>query len=321
MYFYTAYGLKIQSALQLPELVPIAPTHPDLTLQWGKVDRTSMRNHYEGMDIYTTPEFAAFFWEEVGCISIREGREVIVDPMPGVEERLMRLPLLGIAFAVVLHQRGFFELHGSAVEIDGQAAVFMAGKGWGKSTLAATLYSRGHELITDDLVAIRFEQGKPVVVPAFPQLKLLPDAAAFALGDDPDTLPCLAAGYEKRARLGLDRFAQKPLPLQGIYQLDKGAELALVPLPPQEATRQLVANSFIARCASPLLTGDGAIQHFHDCMNVMKQVPIYRLERPQALELVPAIAQMIEENIRDRSLRKLQENKIPAEIFWATRQR
>jgi hypothetical protein len=301
MYFYTAYGLKIQSALQLPELVPIAPALPDLTIQWGKVDRTPMKNHYEGMDIYTTPEFAAFFWEEVGCISIQEGREVIVEPMPGVEERLMRLPLLGIAFAVVLHQRGFFELHGSAVEIDGQAAVFMAGKGWGKSTLAATLYSRGHELITDDLVAIRFEQGKPVVVPAFPQLKLLPDAAAFALGDDPDTLPCLAEGYEKRARLGLDRFAQKPLPLKGIYQLDKGAELALIPLPPQEATRQLVANSFIARCASPLLTGDGAIRHFQDCMNVMKQVPIYRLERPQALELVPAIAQMIEENISRRS--------------------
>jgi hypothetical protein len=302
MYFYTAFGLKIQSAVYLPELIPIAETIPDLKIQWGKVDRAPMTNYYGGMDIYTTPEFAAFFWDEVGAIAICEGREVIIDPLPGVEERLLRLPLLGIAFAVVLHHRGFFELHGSAVEIDGQAAVFMAGKGWGKSTLAATLYSRGHHLITDDLVAIRFEQGKPVVVPAFPQLKLLPDAAAFALGDDPDQLPCLAAGYEKRARLGLDRFAQKPLPLKGIYLLDKGKELALQPLKPQEATRQLVANSFIARCARSLLEGDSAIKHFQDCMNLMKHVPIYRLERPHALELVPAIAQLIEENISSRAL-------------------
>lgn len=305
MYFYTAYGLKIQSAVYLPELVAIAETIPDLTIQWGKVNRIPMKNYYEGMDIYTTPEFASFFWDEVGAISICGGREVMLDPLPGVEERLLRLPLLGIAFAVVLHQRGFFELHGSAIEIDGQAAVFMAGKGWGKSTLAATLYSRGHNLITDDLVAIRFEQGKPVVVPAFPQLKLLPDAAAFALGDDPDQLPCLAAGYDKRARLGLDRFSQKPLPLKGVYLLDKGEELALKPLKPQEATRQLVANSFIARCASPLLEGTSAIKHFQDCMNLMRQVPIYRLERPQALELVPAIAQLIEENISGRTLTRV----------------
>jgi len=302
MYFYTAYGLRIQSAIYLPELIPIAETIPDLTIEWGKVDRAPMTTYYEGMDIYTTSEFSSFFWNEVGAISIRAGRKVILDPFPGVEERLLRLPLLGIAFAVVLHQQGFFELHGSSVEIDGQAVVFMAGKGWGKSTLAATLYSRGHELITDDLVAIRFEQGKPVVVPAFPQLKLLPDAAAFALGDDPDTLPCLATGYDKRARLGLDRFAQKPLPLKGIYQLDKGEELALKPLNPQEATRQLVANSFIARCASPLLVGDGAIKHFQDCTKVIEQVPIYRLERPQSLELVSAIAQLIEENISSRAL-------------------
>jgi hypothetical protein len=303
MYFYSAYGLNIQAELYLPELVSIAPTTPDLTIQFGKVDRAPMKNFYEGMDLYTTPEFAAFFWEEVGAISIRSGCEVIIDPYPGVEERLLRLPLLGIAFSVVLHQRGFFELHGSAIEIDGNAAVFMAGKGWGKSTLAAMLYSRGHHLITDDLIAIQFdESGQPFVIPAFPQLKLLPEAAAFALGDDPDTLPRLAAGYEKRARLGIDRFSQKPIPLKGIYQLDKGKTIALKPLNPQEATVQIIANSFIARCASPLLEGDAKIKHFQDCMRLIKQVSIYRLERPQDLSLVPAIAQLVEQNLASKQL-------------------
>jgi hypothetical protein len=303
MYFYSAYGLKIQAALHLPELVPIAPTSPDLTIKFGAVDRTPMKNYYEGMDLYTTADFAAFFWEEVGSISIRAGREVIIDPYPGVEERLLRLPLLGIAFSVVLHQRGFFELHGSAIEIDGSAAVFMAGKGWGKSTLAAMLYSRGHHLISDDLIAIRFEpSGQPVVIPAFPQLKLLPEAAAFALGDDPETLPPLATGYEKRARLGIDRFSQTPVPLKGIYQLDKGETIALKPLNPQEATVQIIANSFIARCASTLLEGDAKIKHFQDCMRLIQQVPIYRLERPQDLSLVPTIAQRVEQNLASRQM-------------------
>jgi hypothetical protein len=303
MYFYRAYDLTIAAELHLPELVEIAPTLTDITIKFGKVDRTPMRNFYEGMDLYTTNDCAAFYWEEVGAISIRSGCEIIIDPFPGVEERLLHLPLLGIAFSVVLHQRGFFELHGSAIEINGSAAIFMAGKGWGKSTLAATLYSRGHHLITDDLIAIRFdESGNPFVIPAFPQLKLLPEAAAFALGDDPDTLPPLAAGYEKRARLGIDRFSQKPIPLKGIYQLDKGETLALIPLKPQEATFQLIANSFVARCASPLLEGEAKIKHFRDCMKLIKQVPIYRLERPHDLQGVPAIAQLVERNLMDQSL-------------------
>jgi hypothetical protein len=46
-----------------------------------------------------------------------------------------------------------------------------------------------------------------------------------------------------------------------------------------------------------LLAGQGGVLHFQQCMNLIKQVPVYRLERPQVLELVPAIAQLIEANL------------------------
>lgn len=298
MYFYKAYNLNIHSVLSLPELVTTAETNADVVIQFGQVDRSLMKPYREVMYLHVTPEEVSFAWDEVGAIVVRGGKEIIIDPFPGVEERLLHLPILGMVFAVILHQRGFFALHASAVEINGSAAVFLGGKGWGKSTLAATLYARGHHLIADDLVAVAFDDtGSPIVIPGFPQLKLLPEAAAFVLKDDPETLPRLANGYEKRTRLGIERFSIKPLPLRGMYQLAKGSTLALKPLNPQEATVQLIGNSFIARCTHLLLEGEGGTLHFRQCMNLIKHVPIYRLERPQSLELLPEIAKLVEANL------------------------
>lgn len=298
MYFYKAYGLDIHSALPLPEVVPAAETEADVVIQFGQVDRSLMKINRLGTYLHVTAEEVSFFWDEVGAFLVRNGKEIIIDPLPEVEERMLRLPLLGVVLAVLLHQREFLTLHASAVEINGGAAVFLGGRGWGKSTLAATLCGRGHNLVSDDLVALNFDSvGHPVVIPGFPQLKLLPEAAAAALGDDPETLPTLAIGYEKRARRIFDKFSQKPLPLMGVYQLSKGPDLKLIPLQPQEAIVQLIGNSYIARSVNQLLQGAGSFSHFHQCMNLANKVPIYCIERPQALELVPALAQLIEENL------------------------
>jgi hypothetical protein len=298
MNFYQAYGLNIQSELAFPEMIPISATKPDVVIKFGQVDRSLMKVNRLGTYLHATPEKVAFFWKEVGSIEVSQGKEIILDPLPDVEERLLRLPILGIVLGVIVHQRGFLALHASAIAINGSAAIFIAGRGWGKSTLAATLYGRGHYLISDDLVTVDINgSGIPMVLPGFPQLKLLPEAAAFALGDDPYTLPPLAKGYEKRSRRNIERFPQDPLPLRGIYQLDKGDSPALKLLSPQEALVQLIGNSYIARASTPLLEGLGGTAHFHRCMSVLKQVAIYRLERPQVLELVPEIAKLVEANL------------------------
>lgn len=298
MHCYKAYGLNIYSALPLPELVTTAEIESDVVIQFGQVDRSLMKVNHLGTYLHVTSQEVSFFWDEVGAFLVRNGKEIIIDPFPGVEERMLRLPLLGIVFAVLVHQRGYLALHASAVAINGSVVVFLGGKGWGKSTLAATLYGRGHNTIADDLVALDINStGHTMVIPGYPLLKLMPEAAALALGDKPETLPHLAIGYEKRARLAFDRFSQKPLPLKGIYELSKGPDLKIKPLHPQKAIVQLIGNSYIARAVSQLLQGAGSSLHFRQCMSLANNIPIQRIERPQALELVPALAQLVEENL------------------------
>ena len=88
-------------------------------------------------------------------------------------------------FAALLLQRGLLPLHGCAIEVDGGAAVFVGRSGCGKSTLAGALRQRGYRVLADDICVISFSAaGEPMVLAAFPQLKLWADALKN-LGEEP----------------------------------------------------------------------------------------------------------------------------------------
>jgi HPr Serine kinase C-terminal domain len=299
LYHYIAYGLGISSALPLPELKTSAEVAADVTIDLGTLNWSPSADALteDGLVVQFGADEAYFCWEALGKFRVRGGREILIDPVPGVQERLLRLPLLGTILAVLLHQRAFLVLHASAVAIDGEAIIFLGNKGYGKSTMAAMLYARGHELIADDIVALRIgEAGPPIVISGYPQFKLYPEAASCCLGDDPEKLPEIADGYEKRSRRVTDRFALKPLPLKAVYVLGRGEVSRVLRIGPQDAVLTLIANTYMARFGKQLLHGAYASSHLRQCARVLSQVPMRRLERPDSLALLPTIAQLVEEN-------------------------
>jgi len=298
---YTAYGLGINSALPLPELQASAGVATDVSIRVGRIDWSPAQKagDEEEFCFEVTKHEAHFFWSHLGKFRVRRGTEIVIDPIPDVEERLLRLPLLGTILATLLHQRGYLVLHASSVAIDGGAVIFLGNKGSGKSTMAATLYGRGHQLISDDVVAIDLhELGTPMVIQGFPQFKLYPEAVVSSLGDDYETLPELAEGYEKRGRPVTERFAQQPLPLKSVYALGGGPVATLKVLDPQVAFLSLIANSYMSRFGKQLLHGAEASAHLRQCTRLINPVPVYRLERPRDLPLLPAIAQLVEEHLQ-----------------------
>ena len=119
-----------------------------------------------------------------------------MDAGDGVSEEVLRLSILGPAMALVLHQRGTFVLHASCVAIAGRAVAFLGQHAAGKSTIAALLHARGHELVSDDVAAVEFAGEEVWAIPSFPQTKLWSDAAR-ALGMSPETMPQLHPEHEK----------------------------------------------------------------------------------------------------------------------------
>src|SRR5262245_28440463 len=152
MFAYTAYGLHIHSALELPELVAAArPASADLVISYGPIERRPTTGNYAQGDTWGSSGEAYLFWEDAGAFLVRGGREIIVHPLPGVEERVTRLFLLGAALGVLLYQRELVVLHASAVALNGSAVAFLGESGAGKSTMAAAMHAYGYEIIADDI--------------------------------------------------------------------------------------------------------------------------------------------------------------------------
>jgi hypothetical protein len=295
VYSYLTYGLGIRSVLPLPELVA-TETEADVTIRPGNVPRSPEEVASPRSCFRATAEEAGFYWREVGTFLVRGGQEMIIDPAPGVEERVLRLFILGPALALLLHQRGFLILHASAVAVDGVVAAFLGGTGWGKSTTAAALHTRGHGMVADDILALDVDDpGGATVLPGFPQLKLWPEAAA-SLRDVPEELPRLHPRMEKRALRDADGFPQTPLPLRRIYVLAEGAEQEIVPIEPQGAFVELVRHSYVARLLEE--TGAAAL-HFGQCARLVQTVPVRRLITQRSLTRLADLAQMVEQDVAE----------------------
>ncbi len=291
MQSYVAYGLGIQSVLPLPELVA-GEAAADVVVRLGEVDRLPPDGTGAGVYSEVTDEEVYFFWEEAGAFLVRSGREIIVEPAAGVEERVLRLFILGPALGVLLHQRGWLVLHASAVAIDGETVAFLGGTGWGKSTTAAALHARGHGIVADDVTAVRLDTERPMVSPGFPRLKLWPEAA-ISVGDDPQALSRLHPDLEKRARPVTQGFSSASLPLRRLYVLAEGESQRIALLQPQEALVELIRHSYVSRLRQAAETP----AHFLQCSKVVKTVPICRLSRPRSLPALADLARLVEEDL------------------------
>ncbi len=286
-----AYGLGIRSALPLPEFVASAAA-ADVDVRLGRVKRFPSETTAAGSYFRATAEEAYLFWENVGAFLVLEGREIIADPVPGVEDRVLRLFILGPALGVLLHQRGLLVLHASAVELNGGAVAFLGGAGWGKSTLAAALYARGHGVMSDDVTAVELDGPRPTALPGFPQLKLWPEAAA-ALGVSPATLARLHPQLEKRAYDASRGFPEAPLPLSRIYVLAEGMSQEVEPIRPQEALLELVRHSYGIR----MLQAVRPSSHFRQCAALASTVPVCRLKVRCSLASLPDLARFVEDDL------------------------
>jgi hypothetical protein len=300
MFSYTAYGLGIHSFLPLPELIA-AEQKADVVFRFGKVNGANLETLDQARSFKATSDEAYYSLEGVGEFLVRRGREVIIEPSPGADERAVRLCLLGPLLALILHQRQRLVLHASAVADGDAAIVFLGGHGWGKSTLAAALHLRGHKMLADDVTAIRMDSEHPIVLPAFPQFKLWPNAVT-ALGENPEALPVLQPDFAKRAFRVTGCFPRGPLPLKHIYVLATGEHLEIESLRPHEALLELIRHSYAARFGKQLLQATGMATHFKQCARLVQNARVHRFRRPASLSFIDEHASMlIGEISRDES--------------------
>jgi len=291
VYSYLAYGLGIQSALSLPELMPgeagadVIVRLEDDPPPWEPPDDAQWC-----LKIVSDEEIT-LCGKGFALFQVREGKEIAITSAPGVDERLVQLFTVGTVLPIALRQRGRHVLHGSCVEINGNAVAFLGQSGAGKSSIAAALHARGHPLIADDVTAIEFDAGRALVYSAFPQVKLS-GAVAAALGCAGDQLIDLHPMETRRGYRVPEPALGGPYPLRQIYVLARDAHPRIEALRPAGAMMELSRHSSFTAVARFYNAGPG----FHACASLANHVSVSRLWRSDSLDLLPRLAQMVEDH-------------------------
>lgn len=215
----------------------------------------------------------------IGRYLVRGGHEIVVEPMAGSSERMVRLFLLGSALGILCHQRGLLPLHANAIVAGDGAYAFAGNSGAGKSTLAAYFGQAGYEILCDDVCVIGFDEaGSPVAWPGLPRLKLWGDAST-ALGHDSATLERAIEGMDKY-HVPLPSLSDvRPIPFRRLYLLgraDAGEAGAIVRLHGRQAMEAVMAQTYRGAYLRPMGL---AARHFLQCSALAGRAQVYAASR------------------------------------------
>ncbi len=135
---------------------PLAALRREMTVQSGTVAEYLADPDFDDGDGFQIRD-TMFRGETVSGVKFlyRQGEGLTVDPADPSLEDEFRMYLVGAVLGTVSRMNGLLPLHASAVERDGRAMAFTADSGGGKSTLAASLASRGYRHVCDDTLVLQ----------------------------------------------------------------------------------------------------------------------------------------------------------------------
>jgi hypothetical protein len=302
---YKAFGLTISSEIYFSELETISEPMGsiDIDIKIGNLTNLYFESKKEPVKFVFNDNLVGFQFYNIVKFSIEEGKIITVSPMGEADEDQIRLFILGTCMSVILIQRKILPLHGSTVAINGKAYAFIGDSGAGKSTLASAFINQGYQLLTDDVVAVKFSPDNiPFVVPSYPQQKLW-EKSLEQFGMEKN---CLIPIYKRETKFVVPinkQYSLEPIPLAGIFELVKSnsEEVKLLPIENLMRIQTLLYHTY----RNFIIPELGLIDwHFNYVIRIISQIDMYQLKRPDssftAYEMVSLILSTIdkEDNIK-----------------------
>lgn len=291
-YFYNCFGLNIKSEIYFPELNSHENNY-DAIIRFDKEKSFPIesRGNYSNIIKYSHNDIS-FLFDNKPLFRVRNGKEIIVNSDIKISNILLRSLLLGQGMGILLHQKGYLVLHGSAVDVGEKAIAFLGGCGDGKSTIAAILNRGGHSLITDDILVIDFDKNNnPILLPSFPRIKLWDDVLNL-LRHKNEFYPKIHPQFSKYSYRLDKNFCKKQVPLKTVYIIEKSEKNSVSSIKTQDALIELIKNSYLIF----LFDADEKQENFIQCGRTVNNTTIKRLKRSQSLDSIQELVTILEED-------------------------
>ena len=294
---YQLGGLHIHSEIPLPELITNAALgQTDIQIIIDRVPESLPTPGWQGYGVQVEGSAALLTVPKIARYLIEKGQTIKVSPIAAADPADIRLFLLGTAFGIACHQRGSFPLHASAIITKQRTVAFIGPSGAGKSTLGAWLSRVGYPLLTDDVCILSTSSSTtPIAHSGSPRIKLWKDALT-AMDIDPSHLQRDLTRTDKFHLTLKNIDPGIKAPLHAIYLLaeDNATAPAIEgPLDALSAVAAIVDNTYRQELVAPL---GQSRQHFSNCSDIARHVPVYRLLRPRKLSGMDQVVKCLEQH-------------------------
>ncbi len=290
-YFYKFFGLGVKSYIRFPELTPVN-TEPDVFIRLNNAESIN-----QSLDERTPKSFdIPFFCDNELIFRVIDGNEIIVNLKTSIKQNTLRSLILSQGMGIILHQRGFLVLHGSAVQMDDGAVAFLGRCGDGKSTITAALNNKGYSIISDDVLPVKLDENNiPLLLPSFPTIKLYNDVIEY-LNEDYRNYDKIHPEIEKYLYKTKNMVKLDFTQFNTIYILDKAGKNEIRLLKPQEKLISLIKNTYPKSMFGPI----EKTQNLKQCTTLLKNVEIKQLNVTHSFKKLGQLIEIVENDIFDK---------------------
>lgn len=189
----------------------------------------------------------------------------LVRVAPG-DEFVQRQLVAAFALPLLLQRAGVLLLHASACARNGTAVIVCGESGAGKSSSLIALVDAGWAPISEDVCAVSFRDGYPVIWPGPPWVRVRPNEPG------PQGAAVLAGGRLKTAWFVGGQQTAAPVPIRQLVLLSRGAE----PRSRRQTAGEAIAS--VGPHAVWLLDHDAKGPQLFPLLARLSQVPVVELQ-------------------------------------------
>ena len=225
------------------------------------------------------------------------GTEITIYAVPGVCTQTIEHLYQNQALPLALSLKKRLVLHGSAVEIGGKAAAFVAESGRGKSTLAASFSSSGFRFLTDDgLLVEPMDDHEYVIQPSHASLRLWDDSYEAISHLTMKTEPAISYTSKVRVLAGENLpFCAQDRVLKHLYILGAGTSkgVSITPVSSQDSFIEMRRHCFLLS-----IDEHEMLAHNFRQLADLSRLPIFfKLDYPRRYDMLPQVRAAVVEHM------------------------
>lgn len=222
--------------------------------------------------------------EGVASYHVSNGNQIKIYPLEGATPEMIELFLNNWGVVGILHQRKILNFHSSSFNLNGNGIMVCGDSGAGKSSLTAAASLNGAQFLTDDITAVIFREGNPVIMP-FPNRIALKEETITQL-DLRKYKPVATNPFNQKNIFDFGSLDSPNIPLSHVLWINvhKKNKLEFSELEGLEKFTMLRGEI----CGWEMLNGMKETEtiYMNQLLNISRNIRITKILRPQVFPLV-----------------------------------